>query len=423
MPRRRLTGSAAARLASHLPPRTVRLRLSVLYGSLFLASGAGLLGVTYALVEPRPTVQVGSLITPVQLARARYAIQRILGGRRATAALRTVVAAQRQDTLHQLLLASGIALAIMALVSAWLGWLVAGRALRPLQVMAAKARQISEQNLHERLALPGPDDELKELGDTFDGLLTRLDGAFKAQRQFVANASHELRTPLTLERAMVEVALADPQATADSLRVTCQRVLAAGAHQERIIDALLTLARGQRGLDRRETFDLDAITSRVLAERTAGMQPGLDISASLDPAPTSGDTRLAESLVANLIENALVHNISGGWLTVHTGINAGHAFLLVANSGPVIPAEEADRLLRPFERLGSDRTGKRAGLGLAIVAAIAEAHGATLALRPPAGGGLEVEVRFPVPRSEQHRRTSAGRGRLPNAAPNGLRRD
>jgi signal transduction histidine kinase len=397
MQRPRLTLAAGSRLLSRLPPRTLRLRLSVLYGSLFLVSGIGLLAITYALVEPRPTVQLASLLTSRQLVLSKLAIQRIVGGHQAAEALKSLVAAQRADTLHQLLLASGIALAVMTLVSAWLGWLVAGRALRPLQVMAAKARQISERNLHERLALPGPADELKELGDTFDGLLTRLEAAFLAQRQFVANASHELRTPLTLERAMVEVALADPEAPAQALRATCQRVLAAGAQQERIIDSLLTLARGQRGLDRREPFNLEEVAAGVLAERGAAAERfGLRVEATLGPAPTSGDPRLAERLVANLVDNAVVHNSPGGWLTVHTGTKGGQAVLLVANSGPIVDPGEVDRLLRPFERMRTDRTGHRAGLGLAIAAAIADAHGAALAVRPPRGGGLEVEVGFPV---------------------------
>jgi signal transduction histidine kinase len=380
-----------------LSARTVRLRLSVLYGSLFLASGTGLLTITYLLVERRPTLQLTKLMTSRQLAQARVAIRQIFGGPGAAGAIRAAVAAQRADTLHSLLLSSGIALAIMTLVSGWLGWAVAGRTLRPLQVMTAKARQISEQNLDERLALTGPPDELKELGDTFDGLLTRLEAAFGAQRQFVANASHELRTPLTLERAMVEVALADPRASAESLRATCQGVLTAGAQQERILDALLTLAQGQRGLDRHETIRLDALAADVMTDRQrAAQRLGLRVQSTLSMATASGDAMLAERLVANLVENAVVHNIADGWLTVRTGTQDGHAFLVVANSGPVIAAGEIDRLLRPFERLGYDRTGQRAGLGLAIVQAIAQAHGASLAVRALSGGGLEVEARFPV---------------------------
>jgi signal transduction histidine kinase len=380
----------------HLPPRTLRLRLSALYGFLFLASGAGLLAITYALVAPWPTVDAAGLLTSSQRAKAREAVQQILGSDKAQTALRNLVAAQRTATLHQLLIACLIALAIMTAASAWLGWLVAGRVLRPLRVMTAKTRQISDRNLHERLSLPGPDDDLKELGDTIDGLLTRLEAAFTAQRQFVANASHELRTPLTLERAVVEITLAAPDAPAQTLRATCQRVLAACAQQEQIIDALLTLARGQRGLDRREPFDLDAIAVEALAARgPAAERAGLRIEASLGYAPTAGDPQLAERLVANLIDNAVNHNVSGGWITVHTGTREDQAVLLVANSGPVIDPADIGRLLRPFERLGTDRTGERAGLGLAIVAAIADAHDAALTIRPPTGGGLEIELQFP----------------------------
>jgi len=412
MPERRLSGRRVPRPPRPGQLRTVRMRLSALYGSLFLASGTAVLAITYALVEHRRTLNLHSrILTRGQRAQVNALLARLLHHQQGIAAARALVAAQRADTLHQLFLACGLALAIMAVLSAWLGWLTAGRVLRPLREMTAKARQISEKNLHERLALAGHDDELKELGDTFDGLLTRLEAAFSAQRQFIANASHELRTPLTLERAMVEVALADPQASAESLRATCQRVLAAGAQQEQIIDALLTLARGQRGLDRRESFDLDVITGDVLAARRPDAERlGLRVQASLRPAPTSGDAQLAERLAANLIDNALVHNVSGGWLTVATGIRAGRAVLLVANSGPVIDGGEVSRLLRPFERLGTDRTGQRAGLGLAIAAAISDAHGATLSVRPASGGGLEVETGFPVRDGLQHH-DATGRSR------------
>ena len=377
---------------------TLRLRMAAWYGSLFLASGAALLAVTYAFVVARPTVRLASVLTSQQLAQTKAAVQRILGGPRGAAAARALAEAQRADTLHTFLLAAGIALACMTLVSAGLGWLVAGRALRPLRVMTATAQRISGQNLHERLALPGPRDELKQLADTIDGLLARLEAAFSAQRQFIANASHELRTPLTLERTMVEVALADPEAPAELLRATCQRVLAAGEQQERIIDSLLTLARGQRGLDQRDTFDLGALAREVLAEREPeARRLGLRVTATLGQAPASGDPRLAERLVANLVGNGIGHNQAGGWLTVHTGLRAGRAVLLVANSGPVIDPAEIGRLLRPFERMGTDRTGQRAGLGLAIVAAVAEAHAATVTVRAPAAGGLEVEIGFPVP--------------------------
>ena len=397
MSRRDLTGFAAALLPGGLLAPTVRLRLSALYGWLFLASSAAVLSITYVLAESRPAVQLSSLLTSRQLAEARAAAQRILGGQRAAAVARRLVAAERADTLHHLLLDSGVSLLVMCAVSAWLGWLVAGRVLRPLRVMTAKARQISEQNLHERLAVDGPSDELRELGGTIDGLLTRLESAFSAQRLFVANASHELRTPLTLERAMVEVALADPHASAATLRATCERVLTASGHQEQIIDALLTLARCQSGLDRNQLFSLDQVAADVMAIRERDAERlGLRVGTSLARAPASGDVTLVERLVANLVDNAVTHNVEGGWLTVHTSVKEGQARLLVANSGPVIASGELDRLLRPFERLGSDRTGQRAGLGLAIVQAIAEVHGAVLTLRPPPGGGLEVDVSFPM---------------------------
>jgi len=290
---------------------------------------------------------------------------------------------------------SGIALGIMAIVSIGLGWLMAGRALRPVRTMSVRARGISERNLHERLGLDGPDDELKELGDTFDELLARLESAFESQRQFVANASHELRTPITLERTLVEVALADPGADEESLRGACRRVLAASEEQERTIEALLTLARSQRGTESRQALRLDAVAAEVLRS----IRPeGVRVEAELEPAPTTGDGALLERLVGNLVENALRYNLErGGWVAVRTGVRDGRATLRVANSGPAVSAEEAPALTEPFRRLNGSRTdGRGVGLGLSIVAAIASAHGAELAVAPASEGGLSVEVRFPA---------------------------
>src|SRR6266568_3798498 len=232
-----------------LPRRTVRLRLTLLYSSLFLASGAGLLAINYVLVAQRITglVSVPTELLPQPTAPRLGTPSKVSG----TDPIAQLLRAQAAADLHQLLVQSGIALSIMAVIAIVLGWVVAGRVLRPLQTMTTTTRQISEKNLHERLALPGPPDELKDLGDTIDGLLARLEAAFEAQRRFVANASHELRTPLTLERAMIEVALADPHADEESLRAVCERVLAAGAEQERVIEALLTLARSQREIEER----------------------------------------------------------------------------------------------------------------------------------------------------------------------------
>jgi signal transduction histidine kinase len=304
---------------------------------------------------------------------------------------------QHSEEMHRLLVDLGIALATVALLSLGLGWLLAGRLLRPLQTITSAVRVISAKSLHRRLALRGPRDELREVGDTFDELLERLERSFEAQRQFVANASHELRTPLTLERAVVEVALADPQASSETLRATCERVLAIGEQQERIIEALLTLASSERGLQRTEQLDLGRLTADVLAEREPELaERGLRLESDLRPAHTFGDARLAERLVANLIDNALRYNVGDGWVSVTTTTADGRAILTAANSGPVVPEEEVERLFQPFRRLGAARVSQDEGhgLGLSIVSAIAAAHDAELQARAPAGGGLRISVSF-----------------------------
>jgi signal transduction histidine kinase len=389
-----------------LPRRTVRLRLTLLYGALFLVGGAALLAITYGLAARQSgssaTVQAvvkegvaGPTTTTVRIGsdvRPPVTLPPGAAGRNVRFAQR-VADETRSQQLRSLLTVSALALGIMALGSVLLGWLMAGRALRPLRTMTAATRQISEENLHERLALTGPNDELKELGDTIDGLLARLQAAFEAQRRFVANASHELRTPLTLERAMIEVALADPHADADSLRAVCEGVLAAGAEQERVIEALLTLARSQRGLEERRPFDLAAVVEAALAD--LGPEPRID--ATLEVAATSGDQRLVERLVVNLLDNAVRHNVRGGWVRVRTGVEGERALLRVENSGPVVPSDEVASLVEPFRRAASDRAshGGGLGLGLSIAAAIATAHDSALDVRARPEGGLDVEVGLP----------------------------
>jgi signal transduction histidine kinase len=408
-----------------LSRRTIRLRLTLIYGGLFLICGAGLLAITCVLVSnttagyfasTRPDgLTVGGHLSsaPSKHGNPAAALQ-TSGGRPGSTALKLtpdqarVLARQMQDLeasqhaseLHQLLIYSGIALGIMAVISVVLGWIMAGRVLRPLRTITAAARDISATSLHRRLALDGPDDELTELGDTFDNLLARLEASFAAQRRFAANASHELRTPLALQRTLVQVALADPDADLQSLRSACQRVLASGAHQERIIEALLTLSRGQAGLEKREPFDLATLAGHVLHARQPDAQDRqLTIHLALAPGPATGDPRLAERLIANLVDNALRHNAPGGHVEVITGTRNSRAVLSVTNTGPVVPAEAVDRLLQPFHRLGTDRTGhgEGLGLGLSIVQAIAQAHGATLTIRPQPSGGLHAEVSFPPP--------------------------
>lgn len=393
---------------------TVRLRITMLYAALFLVSGAVLLSVTYLLVREA----TGNVVAGTSSNGSSYVVGKGAGAGKTIVTTKglpgttnnnhqlqarakhdiLVATRQRDAGLRALMAKSGIALAIMAIVSVLLGWFFAGRVLRPLRTITERAREISARNLHERVALEGPDDELTQLAGTFDDLLARLEASFTAQRQFVANAAHELRTPLTRAQTLGELAVADPSATVDSLRISHERVLAAGRQQERLIEALLTLARSERGLDERETFDLAALTTAALhTRRHEAEERGVYVHATLEPADTLGDPRLAERLVANLLDNALRYNQPHGRIDVTTTTKAGRAVLSVANSGPPIEPSEVEELFRPFVRIGADRTDDSdgLGLGLSIVRAVAAAHHATLTARAQLGGGLDVEVGFP----------------------------
>jgi signal transduction histidine kinase len=375
-----------------LPTLTVRLRLTLLYGALFLISGAALLAITYFFFQRSTGINLivpsnqPDKLTPHAL---RSVEEHVVGIERA-----------RDSSLHNLLVDSGIALAIMAAISIVLGYLVAGRVLRPLRTITTATRQISERNLDERLALPGPRDELRDLADTIDGLLARLETAFSAQQRFVANAAHELRTPLTLWHALLEETLTDPDADIDTFRATSRRLLALGQEQERLLEALLTLASSERGLDRRDPFDLAPIARRVVdAPPPEAATLGLRIDAEIEPAPAAGNAALAERLVRNLLDNACAHNLPGGEVEVRVGTRGGAAYLTVANTGPAVPAAEVARLFEPFQRLTPDRTSPNDahhGLGLSIVRAIAAAHGAALHAEPRPEGGLRVEVTLPA---------------------------
>jgi signal transduction histidine kinase len=381
----------------HLPRRTVRLSLTLLYGCLFLISGAGLLGITYVLVDNR-------LSGPLRSTGGSLPHNASAGIVTAPSSARTSFQAQQAADLHQLLIQSSIALAIMAVVSVGLGWLMAGRTLRPLRTMTATTRRISEHNLHERLALGGPDDELTDLGHTIDGLLARLETAFDSQRRFVANASHELRTPLMLTQTLLQVALADPAITFESLRAACEEVIDVGKEQAQLIEALLTLARSQRGLDHRETFDLADITDLVLrAHQSEITTRRLRIDSSLTHTPISGDRRLVEILVSNLLENAIRHNVPDGHIHVAVGSDRTKAALTVSNTGAPVRADQIERLLQPFQHLDGQRSSDREGLGLglSIVDAIASAHDATLSVNVQPSGGLSIGVAFPQPASPE----------------------
>lgn len=368
-----------------LPRRTVRLRLTLLYGGLFLLCGFALLTLTYVLVRNAVPVDVQRIHVlppgkpPPPGVPSPDEMDRLAA--QATLAL----ANQRRDVLRELLLQSGIALAVTAVLALVLGRWTAGRILRRLHTITVAARDISATNLHRRLALSGPNDELKELGDTFDELLGRLEASFQAQRQFVANASHELRTPLARQRTIGQVALEDPDATVSSLREAHERVLAAGAQQERLIEAMLTLTRSSAGIDVRHTFDLAEVVREVVDTRRAGVP----VRTSVETCPVSGHRALAERLVANLVDNAIRHNVDGGWVSV----SCGAGVLTVTNTGAVVPPAEMARLFEPFQRL-SARTGDGLGLGLSIVRAIATAHDAVVVAEPRPEGGLEVRVTF-----------------------------
>ena len=403
-----------------LPRPTIRLRLTLLYGGLFLVSGVVLLTVTYVLVSnstrgtvfattgtggggglvtiksgvtqpvvgvpvglPPPGAFVGSAPDPAQL--------QTLASR-----LTALAEQQRNDQMHQLLIQSGIALGGVAVLAIGFGWLMAGRVLRPLRTMTTTARSISASNLHQRIALSGPDDELTELGSTFNELLARLEHSFQAQRQFIANASHELRTPLARQRTVAEVALRDPDPTVESLRAAHERVVAAGEEQERLIDALLVLARSERSLQGREPFDLADVAGAVANARTADAErQGLTVDVRLESAIASGDARLAERVVANLVDNAARYNVPAGRIDIATTVVDGRPTLCVRNTGPTVSPQDVAVLVEPFRRAGAQRMHSEGqGLGLSIVDAIVAAHGGTLHLTARDGGGLDARVEF-----------------------------
>jgi signal transduction histidine kinase len=388
------------------PRGTVRLRMTALYGGLFVLSGAALLAIASGLVvgsssqsvraAPGQAFQPGGQrpSTQAALARAQQQIQ----------TLQTELANQRASNAsisHELLIASLIALGIMVAVSVLLGWIFAGRSLRPLRLITATARRISEDNLNERLGFSGPQDELKDLADTFDGLLERLEAAFAAQRRFVANASHELRTPLATMRASLDVAMAKPGPLPPQTVVLHRRLRAELDRTEELLEGLLVLARTQHGvLPNRDIVAVEEVVADAVHARSAEIDAaGLRIRlAGAARLPVAGSGVMLRRMVDNVVDNALVHNDPQGWIAVATWAGQDTCRIVVENGGPVLDQDQVSQLAQPFRRLGADRvgSGRGSGLGLSIVAAIAAAHGGSVDLRARQEGGLQVVITLPL---------------------------
>lgn len=406
-------------LLKRLSGQTIRSRLTLVYGALFLVSGAVLLVITWVLWgratrepitisekvpsaiaqilgPPKGGVSIGGppLTAPLDVLPATKA-------RRLAAQLRLVAGQQQGSDLHKLLFYSAVALAIMALIAVVLGFLIAGRVLRPLRTITSTAQEISASNLHERLDLKGPDDELKKLGDTIDELLGRLEHAFEAQRLFVANASHELRTPLATMRASIDVALAKPGPIPPPMARLAEGLSQELDQVDQLLESFLALARAERvSSDEDVPVSLDVICTSALGRRTGAIAAlNLDVRAETSSeAVVIGNETLLVRLVENLIENAVRHNVLSGYVCVRTEVHGDRARLVVENGGAILDDEDARLLLQPFRRRGTARTGSENGfgLGLSIVAAIAEGHGGGVELRPIEMGGLEVIVELPL---------------------------
>jgi signal transduction histidine kinase len=388
-------------------PRSIRLRLAALLTALFLLLGGTLLGVSYALVrsnltaDPHRLYETAAKRLGLELGprgdHGPAQLQEALPGsapERPRLVLEEVRGVQEQlvdDALRKLTLQYLAIMAAMALLSAALGWFVSGHVLRPVSEITATARRVSKESLHERIALEGPDDELKQLADTFDSMLGRLETGFERQAAFVSNASHELRTPLSVIRTEADVTLADEADDPEALRRSLAVVREAGERSERLIDALLTLARADRGDHPRIDVDLSEVMRQLTDETDFD---GLRLELVLRPARVLGDRELLRTMAANLIDNAVRHNSADGWIEIRTESAGQEARLEISNSGPTITADEAASLTEPFRRVGTARTGDGLGLGLSIAASVAHAHGGQLTIDALQRGGLRVSVRL-----------------------------
>jgi signal transduction histidine kinase len=380
-------------------PQKVRTRLALLYAALFLVSGSALLALTYGLVAaslPQQSPAAASGLDSNQLAKLRNACRQpypdpgtVLACKRAFSAGADSV---RDSALNSLLIFSLLGLGVMTVASGGLGWYVSGRVLRPVRAITETARRASDQHLGERLALTGAQDELKELADTFDEMLERLDQAFAAQRRFVANASHELRTPLTVMRTAIDVALAKPNRTTQQLEDMAARVRRSIDRAENMIEALLVLAISDQGVTSSELLDLSAVAEDALELAAPGItRLGLTVQADLAPAEATGDQQLIERMVWNLVDNAVRHNEPGGWIRITTGRCPGGAVLRITNSGAVVPADAVPTLSEPFRRIDKQSEGG-VGLGLSIAQSVSIAHGAQLDIHSQPEGGLDISL-------------------------------
>jgi signal transduction histidine kinase len=361
---------------------------------LFLAAGAVLLLINYELMSQLPFGVGGPAMMTVSGGTTGGNV--IFNPSDVSQIVNTV----RDAALHQLLVQSIAGLAIMAVVSACLGWYVSGRIVQPLRTMTATARRLSEHNLQERIDLEGPDDELKDLANTFDAMLARLDAAFQSQKNFVANASHELRTPLAITRAAVETQLERTKPTRDQWRDMADRVLSSTERSERLITSLLFLARVERGTHERELVDLASVVKETMEEaRTEAAKDEIGLDARIDPVTITGDLSLLRRMVANLIENSIRYNEPGGFVLVSLKPKGNRAQLAVMNSSAPLTRQVLGEMFEPFRR-GSDprtRSSKGSGLGLSIVRSIATAHGGTAAAESMDGVGVQVTVDLPLP--------------------------
>jgi signal transduction histidine kinase len=390
---------------------TIRVRLTVLYAGAFFLAGAVLVAVMYvsmgAALDRQVTARIG--ITEHLNEPASGEADSAQRAHASQAALKAQFQKDRDDTLDSMLIASLIALGAIGLAAGGLGWLVAGRALQPLQEITATAHRVADRSLHERISLEGPDDEIKDLADTFDAMLERLDRAFDSQQRFVANASHELRTPLTISRTLIEVALHNPDAP-ESLRQLGRTLLAVNERHERLIDGLLTLASSEQAVTEPVLVDLADIARQVISEsHDVASVTGVTLQADLQEGPVLGDPVLLERLTHNLIDNAIRYNLPDhGVVTVTTTTVELNARLSVDNTGARVPVYELSGLFEPFRRLSStDRRAdptdtaisRGAGLGLSIARAIARAHGGDIDASPRPTGGLTVTARLPITRA------------------------